>query len=223
MNLFARFIGVVTAPRATFENVARHPRVLGMLLLICLISAGVLGAFFATQVGQDAWLEAVVARGGADMSDEQYAAMQKMAGFAGYFAIGQALIGTPIVMLIISGILFAVFNAAMGGNSTFKQLFAVVTHSWVILCVAQLFTMPLSYMRGTLTSATSLGVLLPMLDEDSFAGTLLGSIDFFMIWALIVLAIGLGVLYRRRTQPIAITLLSVYGVIALIIATVKAL
>jgi len=33
-----------------------------------------------------------------------------------------------------------------------------------------------------------------------------------------VLAIGLAVLYRRRTQPIAITLLSVYGLIAIAIA-----
>jgi hypothetical protein len=32
---------------------------------------------------------------------------------------------------------------------------------------------------------------------------------------------GLGVLYRRRTQPIAITLMSIYGVIALAIAFFK--
>ena len=36
----------------------------------------------------------------------------------------------------------------------------------------------------------------------------------------IVLAIGLGVLYRRRTQPIAITLFVIYGIIGLIIAAV---
>ena len=39
--------------------------------------------------------------------------------------------------------------------------------------------------------------------------------------SLIVLAIGLGVLYRRRTQPIAIALFGVYAVIALIIAAVR--
>ena len=40
-------------------------------------------------------------------------------------------------------------------------------------------------------------------------------IDLFIVWWVIVLAIGLGVLYRRRTQPIAITLFGVYTVIAL--------
>ena len=38
------------------------------------------------------------------------------------------------------------------------------------------------------------------------SGSLLGTIDLFMVWYVIVLAIGLGVLYKRRTQPIAIAL-----------------
>jgi hypothetical protein len=38
------------------------------------------------------------------------------------------------------------------------------------------------------------------------------------VWWLVVLAIGLGVLYRRKTQPIAITLFGIYAVIILAIA-----
>ena len=45
-----------------------------------------------------------------------------------------------------------------------------------------------------------------MLPEQSFIGNLLGAIDIFLIWYVVVLAIGLAVLYRRRTQPIAISL-----------------
>jgi hypothetical protein len=60
-----------------------------------------------------------------------------------------------------------------------------------------------------------------MLSETSFAAHLLGTIDLFLIWYLFILAIGLGVLYRRRTQPIEISLLSLYAVIALAIAVFK--
>jgi hypothetical protein len=42
-----------------------------------------------------------------------------------------------------------------------------------------------------------------------------------MIWYVLVLAIGLGVLYKRRTQRIAIGLFIVYAVIAACIALVK--
>jgi hypothetical protein len=58
-----------------------------------------------------------------------------------------------------------------------------------------------------------------MVDEKSFVGRLLGMADLFVIWWLVVLAIGIAVLYRRRTQPIAIALLGLYAVIALAVAT----
>ena len=44
----------------------------------------------------------------------------------------------------------------MGGNATFKQVFAVVVHSGVIGLLGQLFTVPMNYMRGVMTSATNL-------------------------------------------------------------------
>jgi hypothetical protein len=69
-----------------------------------------------------------------------------------------------------------------------------------------------------MSSATSLGVLLPMFDDASFLGKLLGMIDLFVIWWLIVLAMGLAVLYRRRTQPIAMTLFGIYALIAVGVA-----
>ena len=124
--------------------------------------------------------------------------------------------------MIISGILFAIFNAALGGNATFKQVFTVVVHAGPIGVLAQLFTVPLNYARGTMTSATNLYVLVQsFVDETTFAGRLLGMIDLFLVWQLIVLSMGLAVLYRRRTQPIATTLLVLYAVIAVIVAFVR--
>ena len=145
MNVFARLVGVITSPKATFENVIAHPKALGILVVICLISAVTLGWFFSTQIGRDAWLNSMIERGGAQMTDQQIAAMEKMAPWVGYFAIGQAVIGVPIFMVLIAGLLYAIFNAAMGGTATFKQVFAVVVHSWVIPAVSQLFTLPLAY------------------------------------------------------------------------------
>jgi len=67
----------------------------------------------------------------------------------------------------------------------------------------------------------SLAVFVPLLDENSFPARLLGSIDLFLIWWMISLAIGLGVLYKRRTAPIATTMLVTYGVMGLAIAAVR--
>jgi hypothetical protein len=63
------------------------------------------------------------------------------------------------------------------------------------------------------------GVFLP---EGSFLANFLGTIDLFVIWWMLVLAIGLSVLYRRKTASIMIGLSSVYIIIALAIAAIKA-
>ena len=221
-SLVARVIGIITAPRATYEAVVAHPKWFGMLAL-CAVGLGVLvGGFLMTKVGQDAWLEAALnSPFSGQVSDQQIQAMEKMAPYVGYGTVVYMLVLIPIFMVIMSGILYAVFNAAMGGNATFKQVFTVVVHAGPIGLLSQLFTVPLNYFRGTMTSATTLAVLLPMLPDKSFAARLLGMIDLFLIWQLIVLSIGLAVLYRRRTQPIATALLVVYFIIAVIVAFVR--
>jgi hypothetical protein len=147
--------------------------------------------------------------------------MEKMAPYVGYGTVVYMLVLVPVFMAIISGILYAIFNAAMGGNATFKQVFTVVIHTGPIGLLSQLFTVPLNYFRGTMTSATTLAVLFPMLPEGSFLSRFLGMIDLFLIWQVVVLSIGLAVLYRRRTQPIATALLVVYAIIAVIVAFVR--
>jgi hypothetical protein len=128
---------------------------------------------------------------------------------------------SPIMVLVIGGILFAIFNAALGGEASFKQVMAIVVHAGVISTVSAVFSGIINYFRGAVGSVATLGALLPMLPEKSFLAGLLGAIDVFLIWWIIVLAMGLAVLYRRRTQPIAISLLAVYAVIAIVIAVVK--
>jgi hypothetical protein len=114
-----------------------------------------------------------------------------------------------------------VFNAALGADAKFKQVYAVVVHSGVIVALQQVFVLPLAYARETLSSPTNLAVFLPFLDENTFVARLLGSIDLFLIWWIVNLAIGFGVLYRKRTGPIAVTLLVVYVAIGLTIAAIK--
>jgi hypothetical protein len=222
-SLVARFIGVIVSPTATFRSVAAHPRWFGMLAVTTLIVALCAAAPMFTDAGRDAALEQQVAQMksfGMEITDEVYATMRARMAIAPYTTAGSILVFAPIMAVVFSGILFAVFNAALGGEASFKQLFAVWAHASVISALGQLFTAPLNLARGAVGSATSLAVLLPMVDEGSFLGRLLGMVDLFLVWWVIVLAIGLAVLYRRRTQPIAIGLFTVYAVIAVVAAAV---
>jgi hypothetical protein len=220
----ARFAGVIFSPRATYADVAARPRIAGMLLLVLAIIVSATFAFLSTDVGQQASLDNQVRQMesfGRTITDAQYAQMERMAPFARYFAAGFQLLLTPTLALIVAGLAFAVFNAALGGDANFKQVYAIVVHSGAILVIQALFGLPLAYARQSLSGTTNLAVFVPFLDEASFAARALGAVDLVLVWWLVSLAIGLGVLYRRRTAPIATTLLIIYVAIGVIIAAVK--
>ena len=223
-NLFARFIGVIVAPRATFQAVAASPKVLGMLLIVSALT-GVFAALpMTTDAGKQAALDQQVQSMqsmGFQVNDEMYDQMQKGAGRLPYTTGIGAFVFIPIVSLIFAGILFAIFNAALGGEASFKQVYSVYMHSGVIGVVSAAVSGVVNFFSGHAGSVANLGALLPMLPEKSFIANLLSTVDLFILWSVITLAIGLGVLYKRRTQPIAISLLSVYAVIALVIALFK--
>jgi Yip1 domain len=222
-SLPARFIGMITSPRETFESVVAHPKWLGMLVVTTLIVMAGTVLPMTTDAGRDAALEAQVRQMesfGMQVNDQMYTQMRSRMGIAPYTTGAGVLIMAPIIATAIAGILFAIFNAAMGGTASFKQVLSVVVHAGAISALGQLFTGPMNYFRGTMTSATNLAVMLPMLPEGSFVARLAGMIDLFVVWWLFVLAVGLGVLYRRRTQSVAMTLFGIYAVIALCVAAV---
>ena len=226
LSLISRFIGVVTSPKETFQAVIAHPKWLGMLALVTIIVAAGVSLPLTTEAGRRAQLDQQVdamENFGVQVSDEMYAQMERGTSRAALTTFISILVIGPIMSLVLAGILFGVFTALMGGQASFKQLFAVYVHSTVITAVAQIFMGPLNYFRGSMSSATNLGVFLPMLDERSFIGRLLGMIDLFWIWWLILLAIGLGVLYKRRTQSIAYGLFGLYAVCIVLIAAVMSM
>jgi hypothetical protein len=223
-NLFACFIGVITSPKETFVSVVPAPKWFGMLALTTILVAVFTALPLTTPAGRQAGLDQQVEAMksfGVEVNDQMYAQMEKSSQMAPYTTGISVLFVGPIFALIIAGILFAVFNAAMGGEASFKQVFTVLVHAGAVSALSAVFSGVINYFRGGVTSAANLGALLPMLQEGSFAANLLGTVDVFLIWYIVVLAIGLAVLYRRRTQPIAISLLVVYAVIAVVIAVVK--
>ena len=224
-GLLARLLGVLFSPRATYADVSARPRWLGTFLAVYLVSAAAATTFMATDVGRNAVLDQQISQSesfsGRPMNQQQLDRLETMSKYFVYTAPIFQLVFFLVAPLVIGGIAFAIFNAVLGGDATFKQVYAIVVHSGVILAALSLFSTPLAYARGTLASATNLGVFVPFLDEGSFVARLLGSIDLIYVWWMVSLAIGLGVLYRRRTGPIATTLLILYASIGAIIAAIK--
>jgi hypothetical protein len=224
-NLFARAIGIVTSPGETFVHVVRSPKVAGMLFLVGLLAGLAQGLPQFTESGKAAALEMQVQgmeRFGVTVTDEMYQTMEQRShsNFGAYSAVVGGLVGMPFVAVIMTALLWAVFNTIMGGTATFKQVMAVLVHSQVVSTLGVLFAAPIMYMRGTMSvgGVANLAALLPMLDETSFLSKFLGMVDLFAIWWIVVLSIGLATLYKKQTSSIATGLFIFYTLVALGIA-----
>ncbi len=223
MSLPARLAGVIFSPAATFKSIAAHPKWLGAFLVVLLALSGAQFAFLSTKVGQEAMLDQQMKRiesMGGTVTQQQEEQQEKMLPFMRYIVGGATLVFGTVMTFAFAGILYAVFTAMMGGEASYKQVLAVTTHAGAVQLLQIAFSMPLNYVRETMTSPTNLGVFVPFLDETSVIARFLGVIDLFLIWWLIVLAIGVGVLYRRKTAPIFASFMGVYVAIAAIVAIV---
>jgi hypothetical protein len=223
-GLLGRLVGVVFSPRATYADVAARPRWFATFLAVYLITTAVASGFMSTEVGRNAVVDQQISQSeayGRHLNQQQIDGIERMSHYYAYFTPVIQIVSLALGGLLMAGIAFAVFNAVMGGDASFKQVYAIVVHSGVILAVLSPFTTGLAYARQTMTTATNLAVFFPFLEDTSFVARLLGSIDLVFVWWFVSVAIGLGVLYRRRTGPIATTLLVIYVSIGAIIAAIK--
>jgi len=223
--LASRLIGVVLSPRTAYSAVAARPRWLGALLVCGLIYIGAQFTFLSTEVGQNAALDqqlSVLKTFGMTITNEMLQQMQSRMAYAPYTTAASLVVMLPLICAGVAGILLAVFTAILGGGATYRQVFAVVAHSMIIGAIQQVFSLPIMYARADMTSPTRLSVFAPSLDEMGFFTYLLSAIDLFIIWSLINTSIGIAVLYKRRTGPVAAVLLGIYAVVAVIIAAVRA-
>lgn len=222
-----RLIGMLFSPRATFESVVAHPKWIDVLATTVLVGCLAFGAFVFSPVGSQAFKDQMITQGEQRVAAQGGDVKQVAQNVERMFPIIRTaiVVSAPIIgvvfPLIVAGLLYGVFAAIMGGGGTYKQALAVVVHAGVVAQIGQLVVLALNYVRGTMTSATTLGVFAPMLPEDSFVFKLLSSLDLVWFWYLVILAMGLAVLYRRKTAAIATSFLSLYFVIAVIIAFFK--
>ena len=229
LNLPQRIVGVIFSPRATYAAIAARPTILGALLVVILLGGVVTYWLMGSEAGQQMLIATAEqqfrdAEAQGQTITPENRKMQLM--IMQYVGIGGAVaqvVFTPAIIAVLASVLMAVMNALSGMKASFRQLFAVVTHAWIIPGLTGFVTTPLMLAKQELSSPSTVGALLPMLPDDSFPKYFLGAIDFVWIWFLANLAIGVAVLYKQKTGPVATTLFVIYGVVVLLYASIRSL
>jgi hypothetical protein len=115
--------------------------------------------------------------------------------------VGQLVAG-PLLTLLLAGVCTLVFGKLMGGGGSFRKHLAVISHAGLVTPLGFAITLFFMIQSGNPTTQLSPALLVPGLEEESFAFRLLNALGVFMLWWLALIAAG-AYAVNRRVSPAA--------------------
>jgi len=204
-SLPARIAQVFFSPAALFDKLKARPAWIGALVTIVVVSL-IVQILFPEELLRQLVMEQL----GDNPEQAQIDAAMRLAGIFRYVG---PVVFTPILAVVLVGLVLLIWNLILGGEASFAQTMSISTHTLFIPTLGGLLTVPLMIAAGDATVALSLDLLLPGLDEEGFLYGFLHGLNLFSIWAAVVLGIGVSRLYPKATAgSAALVILSLYVV-----------
>ena len=221
----ARIFGVLFSPRKTFEDIVRKPGWVAPLIVELVLVLVVCICINQRMNWRDYILQQIEkSPQGAQLSAEQK--QQRVEGgaklapmFTYVFGVG----GHIVVVLLVSLLMWGAYSLLGGISTNFSTAFSIGTHAFLAslvsspLFILTLFLKPYGTIDLENPLATNLAAFLPD-DTAKWLFALCKSVDIFVIWILILIAIGFSAVNPKKmkgAKPYMIAF-SVYGVFVLI-------
>jgi hypothetical protein len=225
-GLMSRIAGVLLSPGRTFAAIVARPDWLAPLLITAIV-VGAVSYVLYKPVIIPMQLEQMRNREPPIPADQLALMQTRMESpVAGVFAAIMPAIFTFVIVLVQAGLLFFIGALVLGGQSTFKKVFAVCAYTSIVYALSTLLQAPVHlWATHTMDPVAGLGFLIPS-DAPSFGlrfvRGLLSSIDLFVLWATAILAIGVAKAFNRPTSFGATCAVILWAVSAILLALVSA-
>jgi hypothetical protein len=204
MTIINRFVSVLTAPARVFDDI-REGRV-GWRQPWLIISVLYMIVTWLGLPIQVALLELNPQNLDAEALDPQIQMMEKL----GWLWVVLTPVGVLLMQLIVAGISY-ILVSILSQRATFKQYLALNFFTGIPAMVGQLISVLIIRMRGVeeimgpddARMSFSLRALAP--PDSAVLKGLFASVEFFTIWSLVLLALGLQRVFgMSRAQAIAV-------------------
>jgi Yip1 domain len=203
VNSWARLVGALTSPGATFRSIAARPTwivALAVFVLVSIASTAVLLPRIDREQMRRQMRERIEEQAGGK-ADENALAQAERIGIGCVAASG---VGGPIVICLLLAALFLAFNL-VGGDIGFRTSLAVTVHALMPITLLSLLSIPVILGRGSLDMAelqqgrgllpSNLAALAPE-DAGPRLLALLASFDLFTLWTIVLLVLGYSIAAR---------------------------
>lgn len=207
LSPFGRVIGVLFSPKSTFEDIVRKPSwllpvilstVLGLLVSVAINQRMNWRDFMSQQIEKSSQA--------AQMSAEQK--QQRIEAGAKFVPVTTYVFGTlgpVLVALIVSLVMWGAFSLMGGISTNFSTAFGITSHAFLTGLVSSPLFILILYLKPYGTAdlenplAANLAAILPE-DAAKWLVALCKSIDIFVFWTLILLAIGFAAVNPKKLQ-----------------------
>jgi hypothetical protein len=204
MTEIGRLFGVFFEPGKVFADVAQRPKWIAPLLVSMLIGLGLVYAM-STHIGWEQIIRQSMASNPrtaempADQREKAIALGAKIGSIGGWVG---AIVGGPLSVLIIAGVLTGLFNGLLGAELKFAQTFAITAYALLVRGLFTLLLILLLYLKppedfNVQVSPFSPGAYMNHNDNPKWLMSLAGSLDLFTIWAIVLLALGFSIAARK--------------------------
>mgnify|MGYP001355877856 CR=1 FL=1 len=219
LGIGARMLCVFRTPAATFAAMASSQSLRDWLIPTLIMAAATVASAIAIlpvagKVTDDIMSQQMTAeqhQALESMGQDPQAMMESMRQAAQIMgAIGAAFL--PFISLFIVGaLLLLLSNFVLGGNATYSQMLGVTAYSSLVGLIQLAIATPWIISSGELEVYTGLGILLSD-PPTTFLALVVAGIDFFSLWQVYIMAIGMAVLTGLDPRRCLIALAVTWGV-----------
>lgn len=197
VNAVGRIFGVLVSPKATFESIARRPTWLAPVALLCLLFLAVV-VIFSYRGGWPSYFQKQTANSSRFQQmppEQQQQAYEMQLKYGPRVAYAEAPIVPTLLVVIVAAIFLGVFKGLAGAKLNFKTSMGIVSHAWMPNAVSGLLGILIVCLKDPASIdlqnivASNAGAFLSS-DAPKWLAALLGSVDLFSFWTMILLAMG---------------------------------
>lgn len=222
-NVFQRFAGVLFAPAETFEDIARKPDILAPLILLLVIGY-ITTALVMPKMDWDAVMDAQfeqVRKQNPNLSDADIERMGRVGKAMGTVLGWLGPLLTAIWWVIVALVLLLGVRL-FGGEGNFKQSLSTTLYAWLPLTLFGIIMTVVVVARGSFDPTTGATIVksnpafLVDLKTQPVLFALLGAIDVFTIWTVVLLVLGFAAVSKLSRGKVAAIVVSLWIALILI-------
>ena len=198
LNILQRIIGVFGSPQKTFEDIAARPNwvfPLILLVLVALLTTQIMAPAMIADFKSGEQYEKLMQNEQLTPEQIERAAEMQISAMKNFAGIGAA-VSTLIICLLAGAVLLFIGNIILGGEAKYVQIFSMYCWGGLIGVLGSILRLPLAVQKMSTKIYFGPAVLFPAGAEESAGFKIAAALDIFLIWRVVLLAVGFAAIYK---------------------------